>query len=182
MKTIQEEKAKYERVWTHKVYRNTAPGEKLVQEAITHMGMEMEDSVIDFGCGTGRAAQLFWDLNFEVTGVDIAENCLDPSINIPLQIGCLWEPINLRAKFGFCTDVMEHIPPEHVEKTLDNIWTCIEEGVFFQIATRRDGFGPRLIGEPLHLTIKPAEFWLSHFENTKVIKQTPGFITFVAFK
>jgi len=152
------EKAKYRKVWEHEQYRRSSPGEALVDNAIESLGIKPGDSVIDFGCGTGRAAKKFMDYGVNVTGVDIADNCLDGNVNINFVLACLWSPeCDLRADYGFCADVMEHIPESRVDRSLQTIHESTD-AVFFQIATRHDVMG-RLIGEPLHMTVKDEDWW-----------------------
>jgi hypothetical protein len=52
----------------------------------------------------------------------------------------LTKPLDLRATYGFCTDVLEHIPTEDVDKVLDNCLSACQN-VFFQIATVDDVMG-----------------------------------------
>jgi hypothetical protein len=56
---------------------------------------------------------------------------------------------------------MEHIPPDQVETVIRNIMTSAGT-VFFQIATVPDKFGA-VIGQRLHLTVKPHEWWAELF-------------------
>ena len=157
----QTEQAKYEKVWTHDRYRQNAPGEKRVAHAIKALGMPIGSSVIDFGCGTGRPAFALQKLGFTVIAVDHAANCLDTQVKGMLNFcqHCLWElPDDLTAEYGFCTDVMEHIPPDYVELTLASIRKAVG-AVYFQISTRPDGLGKPLIGEPLHLTVQNKDWW-----------------------
>jgi len=152
------ERTKYERMWQHDQYRRQAPGESLVKDAINALGMQTGDTVIDFGCGTGRPAVRLQQAGLDVIGVDFADNCLDPDVAIPFRRECLWDMPAIKADWGFCTDVMEHIPRERVLQTLASIRRCTRKGVFFQIATRPDNCG-KLIGETLHLTVKPPHWW-----------------------
>lgn len=155
------EQAKYEKMWGYDQYRHNAPGEKCVYQAIDTLGMVPGDTVIDFGCGTGRPALALQDAGMVVTAVDFASNCMDgePRAKVAFFNACLWDmPASLRAKWGFCTDVMEHIPSERVDDVLQSIREATIHGAFFQIATRPDRMG-RLIGEPLHLTVRDADWW-----------------------
>lgn len=153
------EKNKYERMWDVPAYRNHAPGEQLARSAFIDMGMSKGDTLIDFGCGTGRPAKQFQSLGAKVTGIDHATNCLDPDVSINFLQGCLWElPPDLRSDYGYCTDVMEHIPPEKVDAVLSEIKRVVAKKVFFQIATFPDGMGKR-IGETLHLSVHGPDWW-----------------------
>ena len=59
--------------------------------------------------------------------------------------------------YGYCCDVMEHIPPEKVDKVLANIMAHCGK-TFFSISFQEDHFG-RKVGHPLHLTVRPFEWW-----------------------
>jgi hypothetical protein len=100
--------------------------------------------------------------------VDFASNCLDEDVQelvdksvIKFVEHDLTKPLDLRATYGFCTDVLEHIPTEDVDKVLNNCLNACQN-VFFQIATEDDVMGA-LIGHPLHLTVKPYSWWLQKF-------------------
>lgn len=153
----QHEREKYERIWSFSKYRKMSPGENTLSEMLKKVNPEPNSSFIDFGCGTGRAAQKLQDKGFDVTGIDFASNCLDPHVHITFVVQNLWEPIEAKADYGYCTDVMEHIPTERVDDVLKYI-SDAAPCVFFQIAMFNDSMG-RLIGEPLHLTVENTDWW-----------------------
>lgn len=153
----------YSAVWDNPAYRVVAPGEAHAMRFVDLA--KPSGMVIDFGVGTGRGAQLIADLaNVPVTGIDFAGNCLDNGITIDFVRHDLREPIDLRALWGFCTDVMEHVNPDDVARVLENILTAAGT-VYFAISTVPDHFGPVLAGEPLHLTVKPFAWWREQFER-----------------
>lgn len=150
------EKAKYEKMWEVDRYRKDAPGEDHVERARKYF---LGQKVIDFGCGTGRAAQKLQDLHYHVTGIDHASNCRDQGTTFKFIEACLWElPISLHCDWGFCTDVMEHIPTEKVMDVLKEINSACRDGVYFNIATSPDVMGS-IIGQRLHLTVMAKEEW-----------------------
>lgn len=140
------ERAKYEKVWEFDQYRLTAPGEEAVDAFLEAVRPPAGTTVLDLGCGTGRPAARLAAEGLDVTGVDFATNCLDPRLraHVRLVLACLWGlPPGLEGDWGFCTDVMEHIPPEKVRDTLTCIAGATRLGCFFQIATKPDRLGPR---------------------------------------
>lgn len=166
------ERDKYERMWRVDAYRHHAPGEELAHRAFFALGAKVGDSLIDFGCGTGRPAAQLKRLGLSVTAIDHAKNSLDPGIDVAFMQQCLWAlPSDLSADYGYCTDVMEHIPPEKVSAVLSEIRRVVRKRVFFQIATFPDGMG-RKIGETLHLSVHPPEWWRAklseHWNDVKV--------------
>lgn len=156
----EKERRKYQTVWADPRYRKYSPGERLLDEAITKTGMRPGESVIDYGVGCGRAAQILQDKGYSVTGIDHVTSCLDEGIQLDRFIqACLWDLPLIMSDWAYCTDVMEHIPEEKVLDVLQGIRARTEKGAFFAIHLGRDGFGPQIVGEPLHLTIKPADWW-----------------------
>lgn len=156
------EAAKYSRMWEQDIYRKYSPGAELVDEAKRYF--VGDGKVIDFGCGTGRALNRFRELGYDILGVDITPNCLDGNIFAPLCISPLWAlPENVKGDFGYCTDVMEHIPPEYVQTVVENIMNAVDRA-FFQIALVDDVCG-QLIGQKLHLTVQPYQWWHNLFER-----------------
>jgi len=167
------EQKKYERMWAHPQYRQVAPGEDCAMTFLTQARPRPGSEVIDFGSGTGRGAialALFGKL--KVRMLDFAENCLDEEVRQALTTQAhalsfvqhdLCQPIAFTAEYGYCTDVLEHIPTEDVSKVLGNILQAAQH-VFFQISCTDDSCGT-LIGHPLHLTVKPMQWWLEQLQK-----------------
>lgn len=159
-----EEEDKYKAMWANPEYRNFSPGELIADKAVEVMGVTKKDSVIDFGCGSGRGGNRISELvGCFVKQVDFADNCRDADAILPFEVKDLSKPIRLHAKFGYCTDVMEHIPPDQVDQVIKNIMDCVWS-CFFQISLIHDDMGV-LIGQHLHLTVKPFEWWEATFDR-----------------
>lgn len=150
------EKDKYRLMWQFDGYRTAAPGEGLWKHFVELV--RPDDTIIDFGCGTGRASMALAQAGHRVMLVDFADNCRDDeAMSLPFLEWDLSVPCPLRAKYGLCTDVMEHIPPEQVDTVLTNIMASAKK-TFFQISTVDDVCGA-LIGAPLHLSVHPHDWW-----------------------
>lgn len=166
------EQDKYKRMWQHEQYRAVAPGESIAQTFLQIAKPAHDSEVIDFGAGTGRGAlnlALFGGL--KVRMLDFADNCLDEDIRnatvsqperIQFTQHDLTTPVPFTAEYGFCTDVMEHIPPADVDKVLTNVLRAAQH-VFFQISCVDDVCGA-LIGHPLHLSVHPFAWWLQKLQ------------------
>ena len=156
------EREKYVRMWAIPGYRRLAPGE---DAAATFLDIVKPDGlVIDFGSGTGRGALAISKAGVDVFMIDFASNCRDnEALHLPFLEHDLSEPCALRAPYGYCTDVMEHIPPGQVETVIRNIMGSAEK-VFFQIATVPDNFGA-VINQRLHLTVEPHDWWADTFQR-----------------
>jgi SAM-dependent methyltransferase len=171
-----EERLKYETVWRHDDYRKFSPGlaaltSSNVLDFFRHKGVT---SILDAGCGSGQVMEWLMTHHpkeFRVHGFDIAANCLNPFFagreSEVLSIGCLWDSEDIPKGFDavFCTDVLEHIPPERVDAVMSNLRRAAGKAAFLGIALFEDGFGPVIIGSHLHLTVQPVEWWLERVQN-----------------
>lgn len=154
------ERDKYQRMWNIPAYRTMSPGEESAQTFLDVV--KPTSTVIDFGCGTGRGGLAISKAGVDVVMVDFASNCRDSeAMHLPFVEMDLTEPIGLRASYGYCTDVMEHIPPQDVAAVISNVMASAET-VFFQISTVPDQLGAA-INQRLHLTVMPMTWWADLF-------------------
>ena len=155
--TEESERTKYELMWQQPAYRKVSAGMRSVEEAVTSLGIKQGDSITDFGCGMGWCVKWFIEQGYESTGVDITDVALDA--DVPFVKAALWDLDKLpKAQYGFSSDVLEHIPPDRVMDTLKAIHDSTSKAVYLNIDTIPDAFGI-LIGEKLHLTVRPAKEW-----------------------
>jgi SAM-dependent methyltransferase len=114
--------------------------------------------IIDFGCGTGRGALAMASRGHDVLLIDFTDNCRDKeTLRLPFIQWDLTEPLPVHAPFGYCTDVMEHIPTDQVHLVIANILAASDR-CWFQISTVLDQMGS-LIGQRLHLTVRDHDWW-----------------------
>ncbi len=165
------ESLKYGKIWEHEEYRQVSPGQIWAPVFLGYAKPRKGAKVLDIGCGTGRGGMYlaaFGQLN--VTLIDFVKNCLDKQVEdlcerqpnaIRFVKADIEKPLPAVAEYGFCCDVMEHIPPDKVDAVLDNILKAAQH-CFFSISTTDDACGA-LIGEPLHLSVHPYDWWSEHF-------------------
>jgi len=176
MSLEEREKVKYQNVWEYENYRKFSPGERAVErfhlvDMLREIGVK---SVLDAGCGSGKLLRRLIEDGkgeYDVRGFDIAENCLDSYFDDVkdelLKTGVLWDTDDFNEEYDaiFCTDVLEHIPPEKVSSVLKNLSLYSKKFCFLGIALIPDSCGPGLLGEPLHLTVRPAIWWLRQIKE-----------------
>jgi len=159
------EQDKYRLMWMFPAYRGVSPGEYIAEFYIEKF--KPEGKIIDFGCGTGRAAIKFKAAGLEPLLIDFAGNCRDEeAADFPFLEWDLTKEIPGKAVYGFCTDVMEHIPTQDVDLVINNIMDTVDS-CFFQISTV-DDVGGELIGATLHHTVKPHNWWKDKFKGYRV--------------
>lgn len=166
------ERAKYERIWRKDSYRAYSPGEQAIP--IFAQLVRKRGSLLDIGCGTGRAGAALRDRGYDVTLMDFAANAPEP--DLPFINQNLWTawPHGRRWDYGYCCDVMEHIPPKKVDAVLRNIFEHCGR-VFFSIHFGEDNLG-KLIGHPLHLTVQPFTWWRDKLREYREVKDARDLI------
>lgn len=166
MNLIESERAKYAQLWSDiPEYRAYSPGAENVKRFMEVMEPRKGSSIIDIGCGTGIAGLMFEEHGLRPYWVDITIAGLDSNVDRRrFDMAALWGNWHedLDTDYGFCCDVMEHIPTEYTMLVIDRILSACRT-TWFQIALEPDQFGA-LIGQPLHLTVKPFKWWLERFK------------------
>lgn len=181
------EKKKYDTVWRMPEYRRVSPGELAVDNFLEWA--EPAETLVDLGCGPGRAS-LILSNKYKVTMLDISERCLDKPVRLALSDRLVFRQASLwnfklpMQDYGYCCDVMEHIPEEKVDEVLDCIAASCKSA-YLQIHLMKDC--GKFIDEPLHLTIKPTAWWhkkiLERYPDTEAVEKANGRVaTFYARK
>ena len=162
-----EEREKYKEIWSIPEYRINSPGLVNVDRFMGVIQPESGSSIIDIGCGASVAGLKFKELGLESWYLDITSAAKPEEVpwnrflETPLwnQWGGKLFPRGKRWDYGFCCDVLEHIPTEYTMLCVDRILSYCDV-CWLQIALLPDEFG-QLIGEQLHLTVKPYSWWLA---------------------
>lgn len=164
---IEHERTKYEKVWRNRSYGRHSPAAIAYNELQLKVNFSRQDvqTILDVGCGSGKVHPQLVKDGFTVTAVDLAANCLFPENKefSDFHVGSAHD-FQFMSALGahdavICVDVMEHIPPEYVLGTLYNLITVTNKMLVIGVYTAPDVSGPKLVGEPLHLTVQPAEWW-----------------------
>lgn len=102
-------------------------------------------NVLDYGCGKGSLVRALQEAGFDAYGYD---PCVDGYAVSP-------DP----ADVVVCTDVLEHIEPEHLDDVLEDLERLTKKALYLIISTR-----PALKilpdGRNAHLSLMPGNEWL----------------------
>ena len=110
-----QERAKYAEIWGLEEYRAAhSPGLESVDHFMSVIKPRPLSTLIDIGCGSGAAGLEFKRRGLLVNWLDITEAGLDDGVNrLAFYERPLWSNWSGEWDYGFCCDVLEHIPPEY---------------------------------------------------------------------
>jgi hypothetical protein len=160
------ERQKYIELWEGiPEYRDVSPGSDYVDRFVRLIQPQAGASLIDIGCGTGVAGLKFRDEHrLEVAWLDLTDAGLDEQvprdrfIEAPLWSAWAEQRRSWRPwQYGFCVDVLEHIPTEYVMLCVHRIVAACDLALIV-VRLEADQFG-QLVGGKLHHTIQPYKWW-----------------------
>ena len=169
MSLHEHEAEKYEKTWSIPEYHDFSHGEFHADLFMEITGASKGETVIDLGCGTGRGGKALKKRGLKPAYLDLANyNKNRPFIEQPL-----WMPIDGKWDYGLCCDVMEHLPQEYTMLAIHNMLEACD-GLFLSICFDDEGFG-QIVGEPLHLTVKPFTWWRDCLREIGTLEEARDF-------
>ena len=105
----------------------------MVEKITEHLGVELDDTIVDFGCARGYTVRALEELDFEYAyGVDVSEwaikNC-DKAVKG--RVGLQWPDVDV--DWIFAKDVLEHIPTPTLQITIDTFAARARKGFFIVV-------------------------------------------------
>lgn len=164
---LEQERALYQDVWTgfNEQYGSLSPGEHHVAmflDAIHGDAMpRYRTLVLDAGCGSGKGAIALKQAGFDVLMCDLTNaGLVEEAKGIRYHDACMWEPLAPQlgylpgggVDYVFCSDVLEHIPPQFTMLAVSRLLEVARKGVFLTISLREDIAG-NWVGRSLHQTV-----------------------------
>lgn len=155
---FRQEDAKYSALWSNG-YKD-ANWERLAKAAVERVNGS--SSLVDFGCGRGKAMDFFARRGMYCEGVEISSYLagelrkdgkwvhhasLD---NMPFR--------DNQFGIGFSNDVIEHVPEELVQPSLNEMARVCSDYLFLSVCPEPSHHLSK-DGENLHLTVRPAGWW-----------------------
>lgn len=147
--------------------------------------LKSNSKILDVGCSSGTAMSILEKNNYTVSGVDISETAIKLSSKNGLKDVKVSQTHEIDYPNDFfdgilCTDVLEHVHKNNIEKTFLEFKRITKKDAFFflKIAlieeknrrfdeiTKKHGF------DHLHILVEDKNYWLNLFKkhNLKVIK------------
>jgi ubiquinone/menaquinone biosynthesis C-methylase UbiE len=156
-KLTKQEQDKYIQAWQMGAEGESRTAPYIAQFVINYI--QNNHRILDLGCGNGSIVNILRNKGFDAYGVDISSHQFN---NSPYLIqGCLWDLPFEDNTFDvtFSTDVLEHIPPEMINKTIAEIYRITKIKTLHCIATFKDNRK----GFVFHLIIQSIEWWKQQF-------------------
>jgi ubiquinone/menaquinone biosynthesis C-methylase UbiE len=177
-----QEQKKYDLLWAQcPAYRECSPGELFAPLFLNYFKVKAGETLLDFGCGTGRAASAFLEKQLKVTLIDFSAHALDEQMRhlialIPDQLQFVQADLATlpetlpAADWIYCCDVLEHIPEAQVDAVLKGMARCMKKGGYFSICLQEDQFG-KAFDLVLHVTVRDKAWWLKKISSYFSIAQ-----------
>lgn len=167
---VEPERQKYRDIWALPQYQEApSPGLEFIDAFMTVVQPTAGETLIDLGCGSGKAGLALAERGLDVTWMDLTDTALDPAIDRARFIEApIWSSPwrNMRSigwNYGYCCDVLEHLPKEYTMLAIERILRACALS-WFLIAHLPDEHG-KLIGEALHMTVEPFKWWLDRLST-----------------
>jgi SAM-dependent methyltransferase len=111
-------------------------------------------TVLDAGCAMGFLVEALVQRGVDAYGVDVSEYAISQvheSVRDRCRVQSLTEPLERRYDLITCIEVVEHIPPEECDSTLDNLCAATDR---LLLSTTPEDYR-----EATHLNVRPPEDW-----------------------
>jgi len=152
------EKALYTDVWKNEY---VGIGEKSQVTQFVRATTCMEDNILDIGCGNGTVVKSLRANGRRATGIDITLGGIEGSTKG--FVGCpVWAlPFEDNTfDYTFSMDFMEHLPPNMVKRSVEEISRVTRRETFHAICTQESTIRPEL-----HKSVHTIDWWRIMFKN-----------------
>lgn len=135
--------------------------------------------IIDVGCATGLYMKPFIDAGIKATGIDYAPDSIDDSIRqVPKKLIKIADITKDRYKskkadLAICLEVLEHIPEEGADKSVDYLVSTSDTIIFSAAQVGQGGRG--------HINCQPKGYWSLKFWQNNFIEDVLATQTILEF-
>jgi hypothetical protein len=197
MSILETERATYTDVWSSvEGYASKSPGELYLPLFLQMVNLEPNArrhvTVLDAGTGSGKGAIALTDAGFLVRTCDVTDAGLVPEARtIPYADACLWHdlshvtrafghPNRTKADYVYCTDVLEHVPPQFTLLAIDQMLRVTSRALFLSVSLIPDSFGV-WVGTSLHQTVQPFVWWRDALREVGAVREARDLLSDAVF-
>ena len=139
----------------------------LCHEILWQLAIAPEETILDFGCAKGFMVKAFRLLHREAWGVDISAYAIAQApLDVRPYVSRIDSPDDIptgsgrRFSWGIAKDVLEHIPPPDLDKTLSRLRACCDR--LFVVVPLGDGrtfVAPENNLDTTHVVCQDLDWW-----------------------
>lgn len=151
-------------------YAQYSPGEDAVPFFLQIAHPTPGATVLDAGCGSGKGALALRAHGLKVTLSDLTTaGVTEDALSLPFMAASVWSLTDLPTfDFVYCTDVLEHLPPEWTMLAVAQMLQHQRRGLFLTVGLEPDAFGV-WVGTPLHETVRLYEWWWKNLQELATV-------------
>jgi SAM-dependent methyltransferase len=181
MAILETERALYADLWASlPAYAEHAPGTRYLPVLLDAAG-DRRGTVLDAGTGSGKGALAVAAAGFDVTLCDVTDaGLVDEAQGFPFVNACLWHPLPGRYDWVYCTDVLEHVPPQFTMLAISQMLAVAREALVLSVSCVPDGFGV-WAGRALHQTVQPFVWWRDSLREIGTITEARDLLSDACF-
>jgi ubiquinone/menaquinone biosynthesis C-methylase UbiE len=149
---LAEETAKYDTCYSLENYH--LQGQRLLRVQKDIAKMESGKTYLDVGCGRGEMVKLANSRGVTACGLELVPKLCD---GVTIKQGSVLDIGYADKTFDYvsCYDMIEHLPPEYVDKALDELFRVTANTLYITTNDKRSHLGDL----ELHLTRRPRPWW-----------------------
>jgi hypothetical protein len=195
----------YAQMFTVEAYSTHSPGEVMLPVFLDMSQAAAPATILDAGCGSGKGALALGAKEFDVAMCDHTAEGLPDGLSqtFPFVKTCLWDDLSHVAylakvqqptvfngetfEYGYCCDVLEHIPIPFTMLVVRRILDRVTRGAFFSVSLAPDHMG-YWVGTRLHQSIPSVTFvvppqhnaytyWRSAFNEVGTVIESRDLLT-----
>lgn len=132
------------------------------------------NKILDAGCGQGDVVTYLLSKGFHAVGCDVSDVGVQKNNPHLLQENRFYKTTLSKLPFEnnsfdliFCSEVLEHIPEEEIQATINEFYRVTNNIAFLTISLR-----PSSENNKYHCTLRPRIWWEDHFIKAGFIKET----------
>ena len=171
MSLLAQERDTYAELWgAVGTYADHSPGVEVLPIFLSLVG-DLRGTVLDVGTGSGKGALALLGAGFRVAMMDVTEaGLVAETASLPFTAGCVWGEMPIGDfDWAYCTDVLEHVPPQFTMLAVHRMLQTASRGVFLSVSTVPDNFGIWM-GKALHQTVQSFVWWRDSLREVGQVK------------
>jgi len=171
---LKRETEKYAKVWKCPQYKFWSGEVAEIGRVIDWAKKKPIKNILIIGCGEGYGLHYLIRDGFSAHGLDLVNVIRFKNLKNSMSVAPIWDTGIKSLSYDACIaiDVLEHIPPDRIIRSIQEVGR-ISKFFYFSISCKQDRMG-RLINDTLHMTVKPAWWWVQLISKYLTIETFTG--------